>query len=79
MAAGRSRGERPTGWLPSFVPSPRKGFFMSPWLALVVIGVILLIVGFAGVGKILIWIGVAVLVVGAVLTLLGRGRSSINR
>lgn len=52
---------------------------MSPWLALVVIGVILLIVGFAGVGKILIWIGVVVLVVGAVLTLLGRGRSSINR
>ncbi|PWJ26946.1 hypothetical protein ATK17_3129 [Branchiibius hedensis] len=52
---------------------------MSPWLALVVIGVILLIVGFAGVGKLLIWIGLAVLVVGAVLTLLGRGRSSINK
>ena len=59
--------------------STPKGFVMSPWLALVVIGAILLIVGFAGVGKILIWIGVAVLVVGAVLTLLGRGRSSINR
>lgn len=52
---------------------------MSPWLALVVIGVILLILGFAGIAKVLIWIGIVVLVVGAVLTLVGRGRNSINR
>jgi hypothetical protein len=42
------------------------------WLILVIVGVILAIVGFAGVGQILIWIGVAVLVVGLILSFTGR-------
>jgi membrane protein implicated in regulation of membrane protease activity len=42
------------------------------WLILIVVGVILAIVGFAGVGNILIWIGVIVLVVGLILSFTGR-------
>jgi membrane protein implicated in regulation of membrane protease activity len=42
------------------------------WLILIVVGVILAIVGFAGVGNILIWIGVIVLVVGRILSFTGR-------
>lgn len=47
---------------------------MPLWLTLIVVGVILAIVGFAGVGHWLIYLGVIVLIVGAVLTLLGRSR-----
>jgi hypothetical protein len=42
------------------------------WLILVIVGVILAIIGFAGVGQILIWIGVIVLVVGLVLSFTSR-------
>ncbi|WP_426566205.1 hypothetical protein ACPPVT_06525 [Angustibacter sp. McL0619] len=45
---------------------------MPFWLILIVVGVILAIIGFAGVGNILIWIGVIILVVGLVMTLLSR-------
>lgn len=45
---------------------------MSLWLLLIVLGVILALVGFAGVGEILIWLGVAILVVGLVLSFTGR-------
>jgi uncharacterized membrane protein YtjA (UPF0391 family) len=44
------------------------------WLILVIVGVILAIVGFAGAGQILIYIGVAILVVGLVLTLMNRAK-----
>ncbi|MGN6089248.1 MAG: hypothetical protein ACTHMZ_15610 [Actinomycetes bacterium] len=47
---------------------------MPMWLLLVIAGVILAIIGFAGVGQILIWIGVIVLVVGLILSFTGRSR-----
>ncbi|MBT0767693.1 hypothetical protein KIH74_02075 [Kineosporia sp. J2-2] len=47
---------------------------MPLWLILIVVGVVLAVVGFGGVGNLLIWIGVIVLVVGAVLALVGRSR-----
>jgi hypothetical protein len=45
------------------------------WLVLIVVGVVLAVIGFAGVGSWLIYLGVIVLVVGAVLTLVGRTRA----
>jgi len=45
---------------------------MSLWLILIILGVILAIIGFAGVGQALIWIGVIVLVVGLILSFTGR-------
>ncbi|WP_426595098.1 hypothetical protein ACPPVS_05870 [Cellulomonas sp. McL0617] len=50
---------------------------MPGWLILIIIGVILLILGFAGVGSFLIWIGIAVLVISLILALVGRGRSRV--
>lgn len=47
---------------------------MPLWLVLIIVGVILAIIGFAGVGQILIWIGVVVLVVGLILSFTRRGR-----
>ncbi|AEI12738.1 MULTISPECIES: hypothetical protein [Cellulomonas] len=47
---------------------------MSTWLILIILGVVLLILGLAGIAKILIWIGVAVLVVSLIMSLLGRRR-----
>lgn len=49
---------------------------MPSWLLILLIGVVLVIVGFSGVGSFLIWIGIAVLVVSLVLALVGRGKSS---
>lgn len=46
---------------------------MALWLTLIVVGVILAILGFAGVAKFLIWLGLIVLVVGLVFSLIGRG------
>ena len=46
---------------------------MPSWLILVIIGVVLLVLGFGGVGQFLIWIGLAVLVVSLVLARAGRG------
>lgn len=45
---------------------------MSAWLILIIIGAVLLILGFAGVGEFLIWIGLAILVVSLILALVGR-------
>jgi membrane protein implicated in regulation of membrane protease activity len=42
------------------------------WLILIIIGVVLLILGFAGIADILIWIGVIILVVSLVLAVLNR-------
>jgi len=48
---------------------------MPSWLLILIVGVVLLILGVAvEAAKILIWIGIAVLVVSLVLGLLGRGR-----
>lgn len=48
---------------------------MSLWLLLIVVGVILAIIGFAGVGQLLIWIGIIVLVVGLILSFTTRSRT----
>ncbi|WP_426566138.1 hypothetical protein ACPPVT_06150 [Angustibacter sp. McL0619] len=50
---------------------------MPLWLILIAVGVILAIVGFAGVGNILIWIGVIILVIGLIGTLVGRRGSRV--
>jgi hypothetical protein len=47
---------------------------MPLWLVLIVVGVVLAIIGFGGVGTWLIYVGVIVLIIGAVLTLVGRSR-----
>ncbi|WP_372595472.1 hypothetical protein [Actinotalea sp.] len=49
---------------------------MPTWLLILIVGVVLLVLGVAvEAAKLLIWIGVAVLIVSLVLGLLGRGRS----
>lgn len=50
---------------------------MPAWLLLIVLGIVLAVIGFAGVGNLLIWLGVIVLVVGLVMTFASRGRSSL--
>ena len=51
---------------------------MPTWLLVLIVGVVLLVLGVAvEAAKILIWIGVAILVVGFVLSLVGRGRSRV--
>jgi uncharacterized membrane protein YtjA (UPF0391 family) len=50
---------------------------MPLWLTLIVVGIVLAVIGFGGVGSWLIWIGVIVLIVGAVMTLVGRSSSRI--
>ncbi len=45
---------------------------MSPWLLLVIIGVVLAILGFSGIASWLIWVGIVLLIVGLVLTLVRR-------
>ncbi len=49
---------------------------MPTWLLLIIIGVVLLVLGVAvQAARVLIWIGVAVLVVSLILGLMGRGRT----
>lgn len=48
---------------------------MPSWLIILLVGVVLLVLGFSGVAEFLIWVGVAVLVVSLVLGFLG-GRKS---
>ncbi|GIG35715.1 MULTISPECIES: hypothetical protein [Cellulomonas] len=51
---------------------------MPTWLILIIIGAVLLIVGVAvEAAKILIWIGIAVLVVSLILGLLRRGKARV--
>lgn len=45
---------------------------MSLWLILLIVGAILMIAGFAGVGQFVIYIGIAVLLIALVLNLTGR-------
>jgi len=47
---------------------------MALWLTLIVVGVILAILGFAGIADFLIWLGVIVLVVGLISSLVTRRR-----
>ncbi len=51
---------------------------MPTWLLILIVGVVLLVLGVAvEAAKLLIWIGIAVLVVSLVLGLLGRSRSRV--
>ncbi len=51
---------------------------MSLWLILIILGVIMLIIGVAvEAAQILIWIGVAILVISLIMSLIGRGRSKV--
>ncbi|WP_402469353.1 hypothetical protein [Isoptericola aurantiacus] len=47
---------------------------MPLWLILIIIGVVLLILGLAGIAKFLIWVGIIVLVVSLVLALVRRAK-----
>ncbi len=47
---------------------------MPSWLILVILGVVLVVLGFGGLGTIFLWIGVAVLAVSLILALAGRSR-----
>lgn len=51
---------------------------MPSWLLILIVGVVLLILGVAvEAAKILIWIGVAVLVVSLILGIVGRTRAKV--
>lgn len=50
---------------------------MPSWLLILIVGVVLVILGFSGLGSFLLWIGVAVLVVSLILALVGRGSSRV--
>lgn len=49
---------------------------MPSWLLILIVGVVLLVLGIAvEAAKLLIWIGIAVLVVSAIMAIVGRGRA----
>jgi len=51
---------------------------MSLWLILIIVGVIMLIIGVAvEAAQLLIWIGVAILVISLILSLVGRGKNRV--
>ncbi|WP_197024765.1 hypothetical protein [Cellulomonas sp. KRMCY2] len=50
---------------------------MPTWLIILLVGVVLIIVGFGGVGQTLVYIGIAVLVLSLILGLVGRGRARV--
>jgi membrane-bound ClpP family serine protease len=51
---------------------------MSLWLILIILGVVLLVIGVAvEAAQILIWIGVAILVVSLIMSLLNRGKNRV--
>jgi len=51
---------------------------MSLWLILIILGVIMLIIGVAvEAAQILIWIGVAILVISLIMSIVGRGRNRV--
>lgn len=51
---------------------------MPSWLLIVIVGVVLLILGVAvEAAKFLIWVGIAVLVIGLILSIMRKGRSRV--
>lgn len=51
---------------------------MPGWLLILIVGVVLLVLGIAvEAAKLLIWIGIAVLVVSLILGIVGRGRAKV--
>lgn len=51
---------------------------MPAWLILIIIGVVLLVLGVAvEAAKFLLWVGIAIVVISAILGLLRRGKASV--
>ena len=67
----------PSAGTPAAVTEP-KGAIMPTWLLILIVGVVLLIIGVAvEAAKILIWIGIAVLVIGLIMNFARRGSSRV--
>jgi Flp pilus assembly protein TadB len=70
----RSQEWNPGGTVPD--PHPQKGAVMPAWLILIILGVVLLIIGVAvSAAKLLIWVGIAVLVISLIMGLMRRTRA----
>ena len=55
----------------------KEGLIMPTWLIILLVGVVMLVFGFAvTAAKFLIWLGIIVLVVSLIMGLVGRGRTS---
>lgn len=50
---------------------------MPLWLILIIVGVVLAVVGFGGVGQILVYIGAGILIVGAILAIVNRSNTRV--
>lgn len=51
---------------------------MPSWLLILIVGIVLLVLGIAvEAAKLLIWIGIAVLVVSVIMGIVGRGRAKV--
>lgn len=51
---------------------------MPSWLLILIVGIVLLVFGIAvEAAKLLIWIGIAVLVVSVIMGIVGRGRAKV--
>ncbi len=68
-----------SAFTPRWRDDATKGSRQMPmWLILIIVGAVLLIVGVAvEAAKILIWIGVAIVVISVILGLVRRGKSSV--
>jgi uncharacterized membrane protein HdeD (DUF308 family) len=56
-----------------------KGRTVSLWLLLIIAGLVLLVLGLAGLGQFFIYLGLIVAVVGVVLVVVGRGNRPVGR
>lgn len=51
---------------------------MSLWLILIIVGVVMLIIGVAvEAAQVLLWIGIAILVISLIMTFVSRGKSRV--
>ncbi|MDO8107110.1 hypothetical protein Q6348_07850 [Isoptericola sp. b441] len=51
---------------------------MPSWLLILIVGIVLLVLGIAiSAAKLLIWIGIAVLVISVIMGIVGRGRAGV--
>ncbi|MDD9205881.1 hypothetical protein PU560_05280 [Georgenia sp. 10Sc9-8] len=51
---------------------------MSLWLILIIVGVVMLIIGVAvEAAQVLLWIGIALLVISLIMTFVSRGKSRV--
>jgi membrane-bound ClpP family serine protease len=60
------------------LPLNKKGRAVNIWLILIIVGVIMLILGVAvEAAKVLLWIGIAVLVISLIMSFVSRGRNRV--